>query len=120
MKGGKKRGWGGGVNAYLLFFCLPSIQTPTHLLDADAVLPNLQERLFAAGSSRLEVTYYSNIGTLMFMCFSMLISGDGVGAVTYAWKNQRAAAYLVLYTLLAYLGKQRNACSSNRLTYPPG
>ncbi|KAM3568537.1 hypothetical protein VYU27_009337, partial [Nannochloropsis oceanica] len=69
----------------------------------DAILPNLQVRLFEAGSSRLEVTFYSNIMTLVLMSFSTLLSGDLLGALAYARSNQTAAVYLVMYTLLAYL-----------------
>lgn len=69
----------------------------------DAVLPNLQEKLFRAGSSRLEVTFYSNVFTLAAMAGSMLLSGDLVGATVYAAKNQEAAMYMLIYTLLAYV-----------------
>ncbi|EWM30103.1 udp-galactose transporter [Nannochloropsis gaditana] len=69
----------------------------------DAVLPNLQERLFAEGSSRLEVTFYSNILTLGLMSVSTLLSGDLLGALAYAQADHKAAVLLLVYTLLAYV-----------------
>merc|ERR1712146_584434 len=75
---------------------------------ADAILPNLQEKLFREGSSRLEVTFYSNIFTLLIMIFSMTASGDLTGAVSYAinsvgTSNESIINYMVIYALLAYL-----------------
>ena len=43
---------------------------------ADSVLPNAQEKLFAGGTSRSEVTYYTNVSVLIAMTFSTLVSGD--------------------------------------------
>ena len=39
---------------------------------ADAILPNAQEKLFRAGASRLEVTFYTNIFTLIAMTISTI------------------------------------------------
>ena len=43
---------------------------------ADAVLPNAQEALFKSGSSRSEVTLYTNILVLVAMTVSLFLSGD--------------------------------------------
>jgi len=49
-----------------------------------------------------EVTYYSNVFTLLAMMISMTFSGDLYGAGMYALSSQKAAIYLTIYTLLAY------------------
>ena len=43
---------------------------------ADAFLPNLQERVFDGGSSRGEVTYYTNISCLSAMTVLFMYTGD--------------------------------------------
>lgn len=43
---------------------------------SDAFLPNFQERVFAQGSSRVEVTFYTNALCLGFMTVSLTASGD--------------------------------------------
>lgn len=50
-----------------------------------------------------EVTYYSNIFSLVLMTTAMSFSGDLFGATLYAMSSHRACAYMVLYTLLAYV-----------------
>lgn len=42
---------------------------------ADSFLPNLQEKMFSTGSTRLEMTFYTNILCLVFMSFSFFTSG---------------------------------------------
>jgi hypothetical protein len=49
------------------------------------------------------VTFYSNVFTLFAMTGSMLVSGDLYGATKYAMQDQEAAAYMAVYTLLAYV-----------------
>jgi solute carrier family 35 (adenosine 3'-phospho 5'-phosphosulfate transporter), member B3 len=70
---------------------------------ADAILPNAQERLFQTGSSRLEVTLYTNIFTLIVMTFTTLLSGDLVGALTQTLQSRQLAVYFTIYTFVAYL-----------------
>lgn len=43
---------------------------------ADAFLPNFQERVFEHGSSRVEVTYFTNILCLMAMSTSFSLTGQ--------------------------------------------
>jgi solute carrier family 35 (adenosine 3'-phospho 5'-phosphosulfate transporter), member B3 len=43
---------------------------------SDAFLPNFQERVFEQGSSRVEITFYTNILCLFVMTCSLSASGD--------------------------------------------
>lgn len=70
---------------------------------ADAVLPNVQEKLFRQGSSRLEVTFYTNVFTLGAMTVTTLASGDLVGMVQHAMRDSRLALYCSVYTMIAYV-----------------
>lgn len=69
---------------------------------ADAILPNTQERLFRQGSSRLEVTLYTNIFTLAAMTLITLISGDMLGSFSLIHGNSKLASYIAIYTFIAY------------------
>jgi len=84
-------------------FHLGGITLVTASVLCDAILPNLQEQLFGAGSSRLEVTYWTNIFCLGFMTISLGASGDLIGAFTYALTSPMAAAYFLIYTMVAYV-----------------
>jgi len=70
---------------------------------ADAVLPNAQEGLFKLGSSRLEVTLYTNIFTLLIMTVSTLLSGDLMGALYQMYNNRQLTVYFGVYTFIAYI-----------------
>jgi len=73
---------------------------------ADAVLPNAQERLFGMGSTRLEVTFYTNIFTLIAMTLTTFLSGDLLGLIRFARKSPdstRLCHYIVIYTFVAYV-----------------
>jgi len=70
---------------------------------ADAILPNAQERLFRLGSSRLEVTFFTNIFTLLVMTFTTLLSGDLIGIIQFASKTPILQLYMVVYTFIAYI-----------------
>ncbi|CAJ1951290.1 unnamed protein product [Cylindrotheca closterium] len=69
----------------------------------DAILPNAQEKLFQNGSSRLEVTFYTNIFTLMAMTVTTLISGDLIGMIVFAMTNRTLCIYIGIYTFIAYV-----------------
>ncbi|KAL3928167.1 MAG: hypothetical protein SGBAC_012763 [Bacillariaceae sp.] len=69
----------------------------------DAILPNAQEKLFQGGSSRLEVTFYTNIFTLMVMTITTLISGDLIGMIVFARTNRTLCIYIGIYTFIAYV-----------------
>jgi len=73
---------------------------------ADAVLPNAQEKLFLKGSSRLEVTFYTNIFTLISMTITTFLSGDLMGLISFAQVSPdrtRLCHYIVVYTFIAYI-----------------
>ena len=70
---------------------------------ADAMLPNAQERLFGMGSSRLEVTLYTNVFTLMVMTVTTLLSGDLIGVIHFARKTPILQVYMCIYTFIAYI-----------------
>lgn len=70
---------------------------------ADSILPNLQEKLFINGSSRLEVTFYSNFFTLIAMTFTTLMSGDLLGLLNLATSDPNLSLYMTVYTLIAYM-----------------
>lgn len=70
---------------------------------ADAFLPNFQERVFDHGSSRIEVTYYTNILCLAAMTFFFTLSGDLQEAVSYTLNDNYALMIMTSYTFLAYI-----------------
>ncbi|RYH04670.1 hypothetical protein EON65_46850 [archaeon] len=70
---------------------------------ADAFLPNFQERVFDQGSSRLEVTFYTNILCLSFMTVAFTATGDLPLAFSYAMSNPYALYLMIIYTFLAYI-----------------
>lgn len=70
---------------------------------ADAFLPNLQESVFKQGSSRIEVTFFTNILCLALMTTAFTISGDLPAAVAYAGANPHALVLLIVYTFVAYI-----------------
>ncbi len=70
---------------------------------ADSFLPNYQEKIFEHGSSRLEVTYYTNILCLASMTFFFSLNGELQKGFAYAFANPRALLYMGIYTFLAYV-----------------
>lgn len=70
---------------------------------ADAILPNAQERLFNLGSSRLEVTFYTNFFTLICMTITTYLSGDLIGILRHAATDHQLALYMGVYTFIAYI-----------------
>lgn len=70
---------------------------------ADAVLPNAQEGLFKLGSSRLEVTLYTNVFTLAIMTVTTAASGDLVPCLQQMLVNRQLAIYFTIYTFIAYV-----------------
>ena len=70
---------------------------------ADSVLPNAQEQIFSRGSSRLEVTLYTNWFTLLAMTATTLYSGDLIGMIRYGAQNQIFVVYMGIYTFVAYI-----------------
>ena len=70
---------------------------------ADAFLPNFQERVFEHGSSRIEVTYFTNILCLAAMTVSFSVTGDLQEAFAYATANPHALFLMAIYTFLAYI-----------------
>lgn len=71
---------------------------------ADAILPNAQERLFRLGSSRLEVTVYTNFFTLITMTITTMFSGDLVKLFQLAkTSDTNLVAYMAIYTCISYI-----------------
>ena len=70
---------------------------------ADAFLPNFQERVFDHGSSRIEVTFFTNILTLTAMTIAFTLTGDLPKAFQYAFSNPHALYLMTIYTFLAYI-----------------
>lgn len=70
---------------------------------ADAILPNAQERLFRMGASRLEVTLYTNVFSLIAYTVSTLLSGDLRGCIQQTIQNRQLAMYFLIYTFVAYI-----------------
>jgi len=70
---------------------------------ADAILPNAQERLFKQGSSRLEVTVFTNVFTLIAMTVTTLFSGDLLGLISWSMTSESAYSYIAVYTFIAYI-----------------
>lgn len=67
---------------------------------ADAILPNAQERLFAMGASRLEVTVFTNIFTLIAMTIFDL---NLMSAILQILQSQQLLTYFTIYTFIAYI-----------------
>jgi adenosine 3'-phospho 5'-phosphosulfate transporter B3 len=71
---------------------------------ADAILPNAQERLFRLGSSRLEVTVYTNFFTLIAMTITTMLSGDLVKLFQLAkTSDTNLIAYMATYICISYI-----------------
>lgn len=70
---------------------------------ADAIVPNAQERLFHAGSSRLEVTVYSNLFGLAGLTVVTLGNGVLVRCLRAMAADPTLATYFGAYTVLSYV-----------------
>ena len=84
-------------------FDLIGIVLVTTSVCADAFLPNFQEKVFEQGSSRVEVTFFTNILCLMAMTVAFSFTGDLQIAFAYAFANPQALIYMTIYTFLAYI-----------------
>ena len=69
---------------------------------ADAINPNAQEKLFRMGASRMEVTFYNNVFTLIIMTFTTLASGDLIAVFKLAYTNSRLSQYILVYIGISY------------------
>lgn len=70
---------------------------------ADAVLPNVQEKIFTMGATRLEVTFYTNILTLIAMTITTLLSGDFMATMKMMSADSTLRYYMLAYTCVAYI-----------------
>ncbi|KAL7539389.1 hypothetical protein ACHAXR_009240 [Thalassiosira sp. AJA248-18] len=70
---------------------------------ADAILPNAQEHLFKDGSSRLEVTVYSNL--FSFLGMTVVTLGNGTLSTFFRGisADSTLAMYFAVYTVLSYI-----------------
>ena len=69
---------------------------------ADAILPNAQECLFRGGSSKLEVTVYSNLFSFLGMTVVTLASGTLNQFAKWLYADLTLTMYFAVYTLLSY------------------
>mmetsp|Transcript_26370 Transcript_26370/g.56056 ORF Transcript_26370/g.56056 Transcript_26370/m.56056 type:complete len:462 (+) Transcript_26370:141-1526(+) len=87
----------------------PLLLDPTGLLlvsgsvVADAILPNAQEHLFKDGSSRLEVTVYSNLFSFLCMTVVTLANGSLVRFMGALSRDSTLALYFGVYSALSYI-----------------
>jgi len=70
---------------------------------ADAVLPNAQQAMFESGTSRSEVTYFTNVYVLVAMSVSLLVSGEFSALLTFARSSTVATVYMGMYTAVSYV-----------------
>lgn len=70
---------------------------------ADAILPNAQERLFREGSSRLEVTVFSNLFTFLAMAVITVGNGTLLKFGKVMAQDHTIAFYFGVYTVLSYI-----------------
>eukprot|EP00605_Chrysophyceae_sp_TOSAG23-4_P001900 GSChrysophyteH1.ASY1.ANO1.2098.1 assembled CDS len=112
---------GGGVSLGMVLFAIADFKVSPNFnflglalvstsVIADAFLPNYQERIFSQGSSRIEVTYYTNILCLSGMTLFFTLSGDLQEAFAYAFANPHALKLMVIYTFLAYFAISTHMC----------
>ena len=69
---------------------------------ADSILPNAQEHLFKAGSSRLEVTVFSNLFSLIGMTVITVGNGTLLQFANLIRRDSTLAMYFAIYTILSY------------------
>lgn len=69
---------------------------------ADAFLPNAQEKLFRLGSSRLEVTVYTNLFALSALTITTFMSGDLLGIINHASEDNNLATLMIVYIGISY------------------
>ena len=71
---------------------------------ADAVLPNAQERVFVQyHAPRSEVTFYTNLFTLMIMTMTTLASGDLLNCFYFMYEHSKITIYIFIYTIISYI-----------------
>jgi adenosine 3'-phospho 5'-phosphosulfate transporter B3 len=69
---------------------------------ADSILSNAQEHLFKAGSSRLEVTVFSNLFSLIGMTVITVGNGTLLQFANMIRRDSTLAMYFAIYTILSY------------------
>lgn len=70
---------------------------------ADAILPNAQEHLFKAGSSRLEVTVFSNLFSFYGMSIITVGNGTLLPFLKVLKDDKTLSLYFGVYTVLSYI-----------------
>lgn len=70
---------------------------------ADAFMPNFQERLFRQGVSRTELTFYSNLFTMIFLVIMLGVTGELAAVIRWASADSVATAHIAAYTVLSYV-----------------
>mmetsp|Transcript_1235 Transcript_1235/g.2008 ORF Transcript_1235/g.2008 Transcript_1235/m.2008 type:complete len:436 (-) Transcript_1235:182-1489(-) len=71
---------------------------------ADAITPNIQQRLFVSGGeSRPDVIYTTNFIASFFMTIALIYSGDFQGTIDIVLEDTTAAVYMLVYSCVAYI-----------------
>jgi drug/metabolite transporter (DMT)-like permease len=71
---------------------------------ADALLPNAQEKVFIQYQApRSEVTFYTNLFTLMIMTLSTYASGDLLQCFRFMSEHSTITIYIWIYTIISYI-----------------
>ena len=71
---------------------------------ADALLPNAQEKVFVQyHAPRSEVTFYTNLFTLMIMTISTYASGDLFRCFRFMSEHSTITIYIFIYTIISYI-----------------
>jgi solute carrier family 35 (adenosine 3'-phospho 5'-phosphosulfate transporter), member B3 len=71
---------------------------------ADALLPNAQERVFVQyHAPRSEVTFYTNLFTLMIMTITTFASGDLLNCFHFMYEHSKITIYIFIYTIISYI-----------------
>lgn len=70
---------------------------------ADAIMPNVQQRLFARGEPRAEVVYLSNLVVTLTMFVSLGISGDLLGMLRVGLGTPTVGLLMIAYAAVAYI-----------------
>mmetsp|Transcript_2120 Transcript_2120/g.4545 ORF Transcript_2120/g.4545 Transcript_2120/m.4545 type:complete len:228 (+) Transcript_2120:567-1250(+) len=70
---------------------------------ADAIMPNVQQRLFQRGESRANVVFFTNLVVSVGMLVSLGASGDLSGALGVAQSDATCAAMMLTYATVSYV-----------------
>ncbi|CAM9178286.1 unnamed protein product [Ectocarpus sp. 4 AP-2014] len=70
---------------------------------ADAFLPNMQEHVFSMGTSRVEVTFFTNSLTVLGMLLSTAANGNLAEFLSYAVTSSSALLHMLVYGVMSHV-----------------